>query len=319
MKNIISKPSVIVAFAVLITLLALICVCSPVRVDAKMEGDTDYMTSENLALGASVSEADGANAVDGKRSTSLTLKKKDNSSVTLDFGKEVTFNTIVLKEEGLNVKDFEIFASRDGETFTRIFASDKIEYHRLCSVDKTTARYVHLELNRCDDLPSISEIEIYNEPSRNADGFRVAGYVSGTWLDIAKNSELSEEEKRASVLEDMDRFNIGLLTHIFYYCGAGITEEGDVYFGSPELKGEDKAAEAVAKIYREHAAEAISEFAASVDIAALVTRKVEEMETDELESLLLSVMKKELGAIVNLGALLGAIVGIFNSLLAIFL
>ena len=246
MKNIISKPSVIVAFAVLITLLALICVCSPVRVDAKMEGDTDYMTSENLALGASVSEADGANAVDGKRSTSLTLKKKDNSSVTLDFGKEVTFNTIVLKEEGLNVKDFEIFASRDGETFTRIFASDKIEYHRLCSVDKTTARYVRLELNRCDDLPSISEIEIYNEPSRNADGFRVAGYVSGTWLDIAKNSELSEEEKRASVLEDMDRFNIGLLTHIFYYCGAGITEEGDVYFGSPELKGEDKAAEEAA-------------------------------------------------------------------------
>ena len=82
---------------------------------------------------------------------------------------------------------------------------------------------------------------------------------------------------------------------------------------------EDKAAEAVAKIYREHAAEAISNFAASVDIAALVTRKVEEMETDELESLLLSVMKKELGAIVNLGALLGAIVGVFNSLLAIFL
>lgn len=82
---------------------------------------------------------------------------------------------------------------------------------------------------------------------------------------------------------------------------------------------QEKTAEAVAKLYREHAAKALSDFAASVDIAALVTRKVEEMETDELESLLLSVMKKELGAIVNLGALLGAIVGIFNSLLAIFL
>ena len=40
------------------------------------------------------------------------------------------------------------------------------------------------------------------------------------------------------------------------------------------------------------------------------------------ESLYLQVealTKKELGAIVNLGALLGAIVGVFNSLLAIFL
>ena len=246
MKKIVSKPSVIVAAIVLVTLIALVCVCSPARVDAQMEGASDYMTSENIALGASVSEAGGGKAVDGKRSTSLTLKKKDGSSLTLDLGKEVTFNTIILKEEGLNVKDFEIFASCDGENFTRIFASDKIEYHRFCSVDETTARYVRLDLNKCDDLPSISEIEIYNEPNRTSDGFRVAGYVSGTWLDIAKNTSLSEEEKRAAVLEDMGRFNMRLLTHVFYYCGAGITEEGEVYFGSPGLEGEAKAAEEAA-------------------------------------------------------------------------
>lgn len=81
----------------------------------------------------------------------------------------------------------------------------------------------------------------------------------------------------------------------------------------------EKTAKTVSGLYREHAAKAVADFVASADVAALVTQKVEEMETEELENLLLSVMKKELGAIVNLGALLGAIVGIFNSILAVFL
>jgi uncharacterized membrane protein YheB (UPF0754 family) len=48
----------------------------------------------------------------------------------------------------------------------------------------------------------------------------------------------------------------------------------------------------------------------TVDIAAIVQKKIEDMDMKSLEKLVMSVMKKELNAIVNLGALIGFILGI---------
>lgn len=49
-----------------------------------------------------------------------------------------------------------------------------------------------------------------------------------------------------------------------------------------------------------------------LDVTAIVQEKVEAMEVEELEHLVLSVMKKELDVIVNLGALIGCLIGILN-------
>ena len=48
------------------------------------------------------------------------------------------------------------------------------------------------------------------------------------------------------------------------------------------------------------------------DIAGTVQKKVEEMDVVQLEKLVLSVMKKELDVVVNLGALIGFVIGILN-------
>ena len=50
------------------------------------------------------------------------------------------------------------------------------------------------------------------------------------------------------------------------------------------------------------------------DFSALVEARIEKMDVLEVEKMLLSVIKKELGAVVNLGALIGFILGLFNSL-----
>ena len=47
-------------------------------------------------------------------------------------------------------------------------------------------------------------------------------------------------------------------------------------------------------------------------IADLVEKKVNSMNVEELEALTMSVMKQELQAVINLGALIGAIIGIIN-------
>ena len=68
----------------------------------------------------------------------------------------------------------------------------------------------------------------------------------------------------------------------------------------------------VGKIYRE----CIGKFAGTVvkqfHIAEMVEKKIREMDVKELEDLVMSVMKHELGMIVNLGALIGFVIGLLN-------
>lgn len=56
------------------------------------------------------------------------------------------------------------------------------------------------------------------------------------------------------------------------------------------------------------------EFVQKLDIPKMVEDKVRMMDVKELEELVMSVMKKELNAIVNLGALIGFIMGLLNLL-----
>ncbi len=52
----------------------------------------------------------------------------------------------------------------------------------------------------------------------------------------------------------------------------------------------------------------------TVNLAGVVERKINSLEPAELETLVLSVMKKELSAVVNLGALIGFVLGLINLL-----
>ena len=49
-----------------------------------------------------------------------------------------------------------------------------------------------------------------------------------------------------------------------------------------------------------------------IDLASLIEEKINAMDVMELETMVLSVMKKELNTIVNLGALIGLVIGVLN-------
>ena len=66
------------------------------------------------------------------------------------------------------------------------------------------------------------------------------------------------------------------------------------------------------KLYTELVTRALSSIEGQIDIASVVESKVNAMTVKELETLCLSVMKRELGAVINLGALIGFIIGIIN-------
>lgn len=73
---------------------------------------------------------------------------------------------------------------------------------------------------------------------------------------------------------------------------------------------EQTVREVAGKLYECAVNAAVGELAECVDISAIVEAKINDMDVKELEKLVLSVMKKELNAIVNLGALIGLILGV---------
>ncbi|MCR4890996.1 MAG: DUF445 family protein [Lachnospiraceae bacterium] len=79
--------------------------------------------------------------------------------------------------------------------------------------------------------------------------------------------------------------------------------------------GEERTREAIIGIYRKTASSGIDRLMETVDISGIVEKKIRDMKEEDLEVLVLSVMKKELNAIVNLGALIGFVLGLVNLLL----
>ena len=101
-----------------------------------------------------------------------------------------------------------------------------------------------------------------------------------------------------------------------------VTDESDKLMGmtmSQLVTGHD---EQVAQIkngiqsaYKTIITEHLPRILQDIDISAIIEQRINEMDMDEAEAIILDVMKKELRAIVWLGALLGSIMGTVNALI----
>ena len=78
---------------------------------------------------------------------------------------------------------------------------------------------------------------------------------------------------------------------------------------------DEKIRGAIRSIYRNASADAVNGVLKNVDISSMIEEKINDMKTEELEKMVLTVLKKELDTIVNLGALIGLILGSLNTVL----
>lgn len=76
----------------------------------------------------------------------------------------------------------------------------------------------------------------------------------------------------------------------------------------------DKIRTAISDLYDKMLGDKIADILNAFDVEGIVEEKIVSMDVEELETLILSVMKHELGMIVNLGALIGLILGLINLL-----
>lgn len=90
-------------------------------------------------------------------------------------------------------------------------------------------------------------------------------------------------------------------------------EEKRVYeLGEPLLRHEERIEEKIREIYRSCIGKIADSIVKQFHIDRIIEDKIKAMDVMELENLVMSVMKHELGMIVNLGALIGLVLGIIN-------
>lgn len=77
---------------------------------------------------------------------------------------------------------------------------------------------------------------------------------------------------------------------------------------------QEKIDAAVSSVYQKAVDRALDKLFDNLNISDMIEEKINEMDMDELEKLTLSVMKKELETIVNLGAVIGLLLGLLNTL-----
>lgn len=74
----------------------------------------------------------------------------------------------------------------------------------------------------------------------------------------------------------------------------------------------DQLKQAVMSLYKNAASGCAEKLMTWLDLGSIVEEKINGMSSDELEALVMSVMKKEFNMIINLGALIGFVLGLLN-------
>ena len=81
----------------------------------------------------------------------------------------------------------------------------------------------------------------------------------------------------------------------------------------------DALREMIGDLYHRLVKAGVASLTGRIDIAGIIEDKINGMAVEDLEVMVLQVMKKELDTIVNLGALIGLMLGLVNLLINYFL
>lgn len=242
---------IIIAIALMVSVFA---VKQVKTADDTFQTDSSYITPENLALNKGKEKF--KKLTDGNPSTGFKSPRKSNTAIDIDLENAKEINCIVLKEDGLNIKDFTILISEDGKTYSQIYHGDKIEYHRLCTFDAVTARYIRIFVNESDNFFRLKEIEVYNQPKVNSDDFRMTGYVlNSDFYEILQNDEI--KDKHSAIKNMLESYHFSGLTHVNFYCGISFNENGNVFVGdsSGDLQKQKKELQYMVDCMREYGKE----------------------------------------------------------------
>ncbi|MGN0458256.1 MAG: glycosyl hydrolase family 18 protein [Eubacterium sp.] len=197
-KIILSVFAVILCLALLITSTVL---AGNGYSDLDAPQGTENIVSSQLQSIVNSKGKNASKAVDGDTDTAWKSSGKTDY-LELTFKEEQTFNTIILREKGMNIKSFTLsyYVNTPGnEHWESFYRQDTVQDYRFCAFEPVTTQKIKLEITDSDNLFKIREIEIYNVESKKINDFRVSDYVymsnltSGAIFDKSSENSYSPE------------------------------------------------------------------------------------------------------------------------------
>lgn len=127
---------------------------------------------ENIAANAAVSE-EASNLTSTVPLTYWEANAGDEA--VIDFGEEVTFNTVELTEEGDNIRVFRFYKLVNGE-WEMFYEQDRIGGYRMCTFEPTTTSKLKVEIAECDKTVKLSRLAVYNRAKSDRE-IKVSQYL----------------------------------------------------------------------------------------------------------------------------------------------
>ena len=188
----------------------------------------------------------------------------------------------------------------------RAISSSEEEYEMI-----TTNLDYAVTLRMADAVKSINFSDIIKVKGGQIIGEQLGGSMLGMFINL---------EMIDSILGSISD-NIGMYVddHCYNFLAPEVSRSmeklrGDNIYDMITSNGvsDEELRAKVREIYRKTIKAVIPELIAKMDIASMVSQKIEDMEVEQLEDMVMEVMSKELTTIVNLGALIGFILGLIN-------
>lgn len=191
------------------------------------------------------------------------------------------------------------------------------------TIKEKTLQYINQEqydttIEKAENIITDKIVEKLNEMSIGEiiarEGIKaIKQKVSGSFLGMMVNDSLIESMS-APVVDAINEY-INENGEVIVY--GKVSEELEQFSNSP-IKNVLNITESFdvihifMKCYDSFVQNELGKVVAKIDIASIIETKIDEMDVLELEELIMSVMKKELGAVVNLGAIIGLALGMIN-------
>lgn len=169
-----------------------------------------YGMYENHALGCTFIYEDGKTS----KSFELSGKMDENHFITVDLGKSMDYNTVVLQEKTQTVTLFQIYGSNELDSgYEFLYQSDTIEGGHTCFLGDVNYRYLRIIVNQSSGRFKINNIGVYNIKSDKAKDLRVNAYF--VVADIKKDTDFSKLDG---------------VTDIILFGTAKYDAKGNIYF-----------------------------------------------------------------------------------------
>lgn len=164
----------------------------------------------------------------GENTKSFDGVDGDYFDISLDAS--TVIDTVVLKEKGDNITDFEIFVKQNGE-FVSIYKQDLVGSFRYCAFSDVNTNEIRVQVHKTSSGSfTLSSIDVLN--SQHDSDFKVTSYVVAD---------------RVYDINSVEAEHFSVITDVILFGTAVFDETGHITFNSTEIDGKTVSGEDVLK------------------------------------------------------------------------